>query len=139
MSVEFCDTNVVVYAYDSSAGAKQEQAARLLSHLWESGNGVVSVQVLQELFVSLTRKIPHPLPPEQAREIVADMTTWRVMEPTRHDVVGAIDAASRWQLSFWDAMVLTAARKMGANVLWSEDLNDGQDFDGTVVRNPFVS
>jgi predicted nucleic acid-binding protein len=138
MSGEFCDTNVLVYAYDSSAGTKQEQAAQLLRRLWESEVGVVSIQVLQELFVSLTQKISQPLPHQRARQVVADMTTWRVMEPKRRDVVDAMDAARRWQVSFWDAMILTAARKMGAAILWSEDLNDGRDYDGTVVRNPFL-
>ena len=137
MSVEFCDTNVIIYAYDVTAGVKREQARQVLDRLWTSGDGATSVQVLQELFVSLTRKIAHSLPVEDARAIVADMATWRTIEPGREDVLAAIDATVRWQVSFWDAMVLTAARKAQATVLWSEDLNPGQAFDGLVVRNPF--
>jgi len=75
MSAEFCDTNLIVYAYDVTAGRKHEVAGDLLARLWESGNGVISIQVLQELFVALTRKIPRPLPPVRARAIVPDMTT----------------------------------------------------------------
>jgi len=137
MSGEFCDTNVIVYAYDTSAGTKRARASQLLEGLWDSGTGVLSVQVLQEVFVTLTRKLVAPLSAVDARMVVNDLASWRVIEPTSGDVIAAIDAALRWQLAFWDALIVTAARKAGAGVLWSEDLNDGQAFDGTVVRNPF--
>jgi predicted nucleic acid-binding protein len=137
MSVEFCDTNLFVYAYDVTAGAKRDRASALLSRLWESGTGVISVQVLQELFVALTRRIPQSLRAEDARSIVSDVATWRVIEPGHRDVLAAIDGATRWRISFWDAMILTAALRAGAGTVWSEDLNDGQQYDGTVVRNPF--
>jgi predicted nucleic acid-binding protein len=93
--------------------------------------------VLQELFVTLTKKTAPPLSPAEARAVVSDMATWQVVVPAAADVVDAIDAAARWQISFWDAMLLTTARKAQAETLWSEDLNDGQDYDGVVVRNPF--
>jgi predicted nucleic acid-binding protein len=137
MTVEFCDTNVFVYAYDTTAGTKRPAAKRLLERLWESGEGAVSVQVLQELYVTLTRKSAPPLAPADARAVVEDLATWRVVEPSRRDVSEAIDGAQRWRTSFWDAMILTAAIKAGAAVVWSEDLNDGQSYDGTTVRNPF--
>jgi predicted nucleic acid-binding protein len=137
MSAEFCDTNVILYAYDTSAGVKRAQALALLLRLWQSGEGVVSVQVLQELFVNLTRKIRPSLAVRDAREIVADIATWQVVVPTSADVLEAIDGADRWQVPFGDAMILTAARKAGASVIWSEDLNDGQSYDGLVVKNPF--
>jgi predicted nucleic acid-binding protein len=139
MSAEFCDTNVFVYAYDVSAGAKRDQARHLLERLWASGDGVVSVQVLQELYVTLTRKVTPPLAPPEARALVQDITTWQVVEPGRHDVLAAIDAAQRWRISFWDAMILTAASRAGAAIVWSEDLSDHQTYDGTLVRNPFRS
>jgi predicted nucleic acid-binding protein len=137
MSAEFCDTNVLVYAYDETAGQKRTQASSVLDRLWKSGDGVISVQVLQELFVALTRKIPQPVSTPDARTIVADMATWRVVEPGPRDVLDAIDGATRWQVSFWDAMILTVAIRAGAGVVWSEDLNDGQTYDGAIVRNPF--
>jgi predicted nucleic acid-binding protein len=138
MSAEFCDTNVFVYAYDMTAGTKREQAARLLRRLWQLGEGVVSVQVLQELFVVLTSKIPQPLSAQDARTIVSDLRTWRVVEPGHQDVLDAIDLSGRRQVSFWDAMILTAAIGAGASIVWSEDLNDGQTYDSTTVRNPFA-
>ena len=137
MSGEFCHTNVIVYAYDSSAGAKREQAMRLMNRLWETRTGILSVQVLQELFVTLTRKVAQPLPLSQARQLVSDLATWPVLAPDSADVLEAIDGTARWQISFWDAMLVTAARKAGANLIWSEDLNDGQQYDGVTVRNPF--
>jgi predicted nucleic acid-binding protein len=137
MSAEFCDTNVLVYAYDRSAGIKGETARQLLARFWTLGEVAVSIQVLQELFVTLTRKSAPPLSSAVVRGIVADLAAWQVIEPSCGDVLDAIDAAMRWQVSFWDAMLLTTAKKAEASVLWSEDLNDGQDYDGVVVRNPF--
>ncbi len=137
MSVEFCDTNVVVYAYDSTAGTKREEARALLQRLWQSGEGAVSVQILQELFVTLTRKVTPALGIGDARRIITDIATWQVFAPTAHDVIDAIDAAARWRISFWDAMLLVSAQAVGASVVWSEDLNAGQAFNGVLVQNPF--
>jgi predicted nucleic acid-binding protein len=138
MSAEFCDTNVLVYAYDVTAGSKRETALALIGRLWEEGSGANSVQVLQELFVTLTRKVTPLLAHAEARAVVADFAAWQVFQPGPRDVLAAVDAVTRWQISFWDAMVLTAARGANCDVVWSEDLNDGQDYDGVVVRNPFI-
>ena len=138
MSVEFCDTNVVVYAYDTSAGAKHVQARQLLERLWLEGAGAVSLQVLQELFVTLTRKIPQPLSTPTARAIIADLATWPVVVPAPSDVLSAIDATVKWKLSFWDALIVVAAQRSGATMVWSEDLNAGQTFDSVTLRNPFA-
>jgi predicted nucleic acid-binding protein len=136
MSVEFCDSNILVYAYDRTAGAKRDLARELVERLWREDSGAVSVQVLQEVFVTLTRKIGAPVDARVARGIVADLATWRVVEPRAADVLSAIDAAERWQVSFWDAMIITSAERAGARVVWSEDLADGQAYDGVTVRNP---
>lgn len=135
--VEFCDTNILVYAYDRSAGEKRTTAKRLVEGLWESGRGAVSLQVLQEFFTTLTRKVSPPVPPPAARRIVEDLATWRVYEPARTELFAAIDASIEWGISFWDAMILVTASRSDAKVLWSEDLNDGQEYGGVVVRNPF--
>jgi len=136
LSAEFCDTNIFVYAFDTTADVKHERARALLERLWLEGAGAVSVQVLQELFVTLTRKITRPIASATARSIVADLATWQVVEPTASDVLAAIDAMTRWQLSFWDAMIVIAAQSAGAGVVWSEDLNASQAFDGVTARNP---
>jgi predicted nucleic acid-binding protein len=129
---------VLAYAYGLAGGRKWEVARRLVDGLWASRNGALSVQVLQELYVTVTRKAVPPLPPEQARTIVDRLTLWPVVEPSARDVLDAIDNSVRWQISFWDAMLLTAANKAGAAVLWSEDLNSGQVYSGVTVRNPFA-
>jgi predicted nucleic acid-binding protein len=136
-SAEFCDTNVLVYAHDLTAGAKREQARGLVRRLDADAVGALSVQVLQEFYVGVTRKVRNPVPPQVARRIVEGLITWQVVHPRAQDVLEAIDGSVRWQVSFWDAMLLVAANKAGASVLWSEDLNDGQTYGGVTVRNPF--
>jgi predicted nucleic acid-binding protein len=134
---EFVDTNVLVYAHDASAGAKHLRAKQLLTELWAGGNGCLSVQVLQEFYVNITRKVNQPLDVESARLRVEDLSYWLVHSPTAADVVEAIQLHQRAHLSFWDAMVLTSAQKLGCNVLWSEDLNEDQVMAGVRIRNPF--
>lgn len=137
-ALEFVDTNVLVYAHDRSAGAKYSAARALLQRLWESGTGCLSLQVLQEFYVTVTRKVAQPLPLDEAAQIVRDLCFWRVYAPVSEDLLGAIDFQRQFQLSFWDAMVLYAARRMDCEVLWSEDLSDGQIYDTIQVRNPFT-
>jgi len=137
MSAEFCDTNILAYAFEKAANTKNDRARDLLKPRLDARTLVVSVQVLQELYVTLTRKLRPPLPSAAARALIVDLCALHVVEPTRHDVLAAIDASARWQISFWDALIVTCAQTAGASILWSEDLNDGQVFDGVTVRNPF--
>lgn len=78
MPAEFVDTNILVYAYDLTAGRKHSQAQEIMERLWESGEGVLSIQVLQEFYVTVTGKIPEPITARKAREIVRDLGTWTV-------------------------------------------------------------
>ena len=87
----------------------------------------------------MTRKIARPLNAPTARTIVADLGTWHVVTPTPSDVLAAIDATVNWNVSFWDAMILVAAQRSGAALLWSEDFNAGQTFDTVTLRNPFAA
>ena len=137
--LEFCDTNVVVYAFDRTAGEKRPQARALLDRLWASGSGAISVQVLQEAYVVFTRRLRQSLTVEDARAIVEDLSSWRVAVPSALDVLAAIDIAQRWKVSFWDAMILQAALLAGARIVWSEDLSDGQMIAGVTIRNPFAA
>ena len=137
MPLQFCDTNILVYAYDRSAGARHDQAQGVVRALFRTGEGVISIQVLQELFWTLTHKVRRPLPAGEARAVLMDLTAWIVVVPGAADVLAAIDASVRWQVSFWDAMILTAAGRAGAQTLWSEDLSDGQRYGDITVRNPF--
>jgi len=133
----FVDTNVLVYAHDDSAGGKRDQARALVEQLWESRDGCLSVQVLQEFFVTVTRKIAKPLDAETAKAIVADLSRWHLHVPAADDVLAAIGIHQRTGNSFWDAMIVRSAAEIGCIVLYSEDLNAGQEYSGVSVENPF--
>lgn len=134
----FVDTNVLVYAHDRTAGSKRDTARGLLEGMWDSGLGCVSVQVLQEFFVTVTRKVPAPLPVDTASMVVGDLARWQVHAPGAADVLAAIDLHRRHRMSFWDAMILRSAALLGCEVVYSEDLNSGQRYDGVEARNPFL-
>jgi predicted nucleic acid-binding protein len=134
----FVDTNILVYAHDATAGQKRERARALLTELWASGEGCLSVQVLQEFFVTVTRKVPKPLDAASAAAIVADLSHWRVHSPRSDDVLSAIGSHRRQDISFWDAMIVCSAASLGCGTLYSEDLNPGQQYEGVRVRNPFL-
>ena len=134
---EFLDANVLVYAFDTSAGAKKIAAERLLERLWDAGTGCLSVQVLQEFFVTVTRKTPQPLSIDSAAKRVREFAAWTVFAPTVEDVLSAIALQKEARLNFWDAMVVEAAAQLGCDVLWTEDLSDGQLLREVRIRNPF--
>ena len=134
----FVDTNVLVYAHDVSTGSRHEQARALVDPLVYERTGALSTQVLQELYVSLRRKAGRPLSATQAREIVADYLRWEVVVNTGESILDAIVLEKRYRLSFWDALVIDAARECGAEILYSEDLNNGQIYDSVRVVNPFA-
>ena len=134
---QFVDTNVLVYAHDRSAGPKHEQAQKLLHSLWESAQGHLSIQVLQEFYVTVTRKVAKPLSSEQALQIITNLGTWQVHSPTLDDIRKAIAIETTYNLSFWDAMIIQSSARLGCDTLWSEDLNSGQRYAGVLVANPF--
>lgn len=138
-SRQFVDTNVLVYAHDVTAGDKHIHAKRLVADLWTDGIGCLSVQVLQEFYVTVTHKVQRPLDLIVARQLVEDLGQWLVHSPTVADIVEAIQLHQSAKLSFWDAMVLTSAQKLNCTVLWSEDFNEGQIIGGVSVKNPFVA
>jgi predicted nucleic acid-binding protein len=135
--LQFVDTNVLIYAHDTSAGPKHERARALIAQLWEDRAGGISIQVLQEFYVNVTRKVARPMPPDAATQIIGDLSTWQVQRPDVNDVLAAIQLQTQQRLSFWDAMILTSARRLGCDIVWSEDLNAGQAYEGVEVRNPF--
>lgn len=138
MSVRsFLDTNVLVYTDDLSAAAKHRRALELFAEHRSAGTGVVSVQVLQEYFVAVTRKLQvDPAIAQRKTRLLAD---FHVVVPDAGDVLAAIDLHRLHGLSFWDALVIHSAKQAGCRVLLSEDLQHGRDFDGLLVVNPFRS
>lgn len=133
----FVDTNILIYAYDISAGVKHVTAVRILSELWESGRGVLSTQVLQEFFVSVTRKIPNPINEQHAINIVRDFLRWELVVNDGDSILEAANLVSRYRFSFWDCLIIQAALKSGCNILLSEDLSDSQVIESLQIRNPF--
>ena len=132
----FVDTNVLIYAHDADAGAKHETAKGVLRDLWHRRAGVLSTQVLQEFYVNLTRKIVTPLPKPSARAVVDSYAIWsRDITPAEISVAFRIEDEAG--LSFWDALIVAAARSAGAAQILSEDLNNGQVIAGVEIRNPF--
>jgi len=135
----FIDTNILVYAHDRSAGAKHQRARTLLEQLWDSGQGVLSTQVLQELCINLRRKVSCPLPLEDVRRLIRDYSTWEVITNTPESILQAIEIEARYKTSFWDALILQAAESSGASILYSEDLATGQLYGDIRVVNPLIS
>ena len=135
----FVDTNVLVYAHDRQAGDRHDAARSRLEQLWETRSGVVSTQVLQELYAVVTRKTADPIPVAGARQIVKDYLAWECVVNDADAIVAAFDYESRYRISFWDALIVNAANVASADVLLTEDLNPGQRYGSVVVENPFAS
>jgi predicted nucleic acid-binding protein len=135
----FVDTNILIYAHDTSAGAKHARARVVVERLWQEGSGVVSTQVLQELCVNLRRKAGRPVDVKTARAIVADYLSWEVVTNVGESILEALELEDRYQISFWDALIVQAAETSGASILYSEDLPAGQTYRGVQVVNPLVS
>ena len=134
----FLDTSIVIYGHDRTAGHKHVVANELIQRSWQLRTGCLSIQVLQEFYVNITEKISVPLTVSEAVRVITHLKAWHIHTPTADDVIGAIQIQQRYQLSFWDALIVRSAAQLGCAILWSEDLNDGQIFEGVQVRNPFV-
>jgi predicted nucleic acid-binding protein len=132
----FVDTNILMYAHDTAAGDKHVRAKALVEDLWENRSGVVSTQILQELAVNLRRKAKKPLDAKATRDIVSDYLAWQVVVNGGDSILEALDLEVRYQVSFWDALVVQAAQVSGAEILYSEDLSDGQAYGTVRVINP---
>jgi predicted nucleic acid-binding protein len=133
----FVDTNILVYAHDTDAGRRHEVASALVRQLWDARDGVLSTQVLQEFYVTITRKIPKPIARKDARDLVQTYTAWQVIGVEAVDILAASDYEERFRLSFWDALILISALKANADELVSEDLLAGRRIRGLQITNPF--
>ena len=134
----FLDTNIIVYAHDRSSRDKHAVAREIMDYLWESRKGVISVQVLQELFVCVTKKIVKPLLLKQARVILEYLSNWNVVVNDKYITLKAIDLQEKYQFSFWDSLVVQAAIQGQARILLSEDLPDSQVVNDLKILNPFT-
>jgi len=134
----FVDTNVLMYAFDKNSSPKKRAAQRLINQLMDEDRLRVSTQVLQELFVTLTRKVNQPCSNDEALAVLEDLTAWPLMAVDYAAIRAAVRLAGQAKLSFWDALVVVAAARIGAAVLYTEDLNHGQEILGVRVSNPFT-
>lgn len=133
----FVDTNVLVYAHDVDAREKYAIARAVLRDLWSDGSGVVSPQVLQEFYVTVTRKISTPLAKRTARAVVTAYAVWCV-DIAPADVASAFRIEDSAKIGFWDALIVASAAKSGASRLLSEDLNAERVISGVRIENPFA-
>ena len=134
----FVDTNIIIYAHDLDAGSKHDVAATIIENLWEEKSGILSTQVLQEFYVNITRKIATPLSPAQARGIIENYLVWHLELNGPETILLASEIEERYNLSFWDSMIVAAARNAQAEKILTEDLNPGQIVEGILIENPFL-
>lgn len=132
----FVDTNVLIYAHDVDAKTKHGIAKEILRELWTERSGVVSMQVLQEFYVNVTRKIASPLPKDAARLVVNSYSIW-CTETTPTEIAAAFRIEDESRIGFWDALIVASAVKCGATRILSEDLN-AQKIAGVQIENPFT-
>jgi predicted nucleic acid-binding protein len=137
--LSFVDTNILVYAFDRSNSPKKRIAQRLMNELMEQDRLRVSTQVLQELFVTLTRKAKPPCSNEEALAVLEDLTAWPLVMIDYPSIRAAVGLAAQARISFWDALVVVAAARAGAAILYTEDLNHGQEILGVRIVNPFLA
>ncbi len=133
----FIDTNILIYAFDVSAGKKRQVASHILSDLWNSGLGVLSTQVLQEFYVNVVHKIQKPIDQKMAKAIIRDLLKWQVVVNSGDSILDAIDISEKYGYSFWDSLIIEAALTGGVSILLSEDLQHGQVISGVTISNPF--
>jgi predicted nucleic acid-binding protein len=132
----FFDTNILIYADDKSAPAKQRRSIELVAAHRRAGTGVLSMQVLQEYFVTVTRKLGVEV--NVARRKVELLSEFDVASPDVADILAAIDSHRLHGFSFWDSLILRSAKQAGCKILLTEDLQDKREIDGIRIVNPFV-
>jgi predicted nucleic acid-binding protein len=133
----FVDTNVFVYVRDAREKAKQQIAADWIARLWDSRSGRTSIQVLSEFYVTVTRKLDPGLKPADAWADVLSLLAWQPQAIDAALVRRARDIESHYRMSWWDSLIIAAAQAQDCAILLSEDLQNGGDFGGVTVRNPF--
>lgn len=133
----FVDSNVLVHRRDTSAGDKQARADAWLRLLWQDGSGRISVQVLEEFYTTVTRKLTPGLTPQEAIEEARDFFVWQPLALTADLLEAAWQCEQRYRLSFWDSLIAAAAQASGCRYLLTEDLQDGQRLGDLTVIDPF--
>lgn len=133
----FVDTNILVYAFEKPDSPRKETAKALILELMRSDRLRLSTQVLQELFVTMTRKAAAPADPGEVLELMDDLTRWPLVIVDYSLIREAVQVTREASISFWDALIVASAVRSGASILLTEDLNHGQVISGVRVENPF--
>lgn len=132
----FLDTNILTYAQDADAPGKQRRSREVIAELGQSSDGVISSQVMQEFYVTATRKLG--MPPLAAKAVLKTFAVFEVVQVSPALIQDAVDCSVLNELSFWDSLVLAAAAAAGCATVYSEDLSAGQTILGVKVQNPLV-
>ena len=135
----FFDTNVLVYLFDRNEPAKRSAADQLFWSELHAGRIVVSTQVLQEFYVSVTRKLKYPLPEDKAWSATQAVARLPVVQVDPPLILAAIELSQRHRFSFWDALIVESALAAGCGRLLTEDLQHGRRFGELVIENPFLA
>jgi predicted nucleic acid-binding protein len=133
----FLDTNVIVYAHDDAVPEKRAKAQEIILNGMRTGNTAISAQVLSEFYVTVTRKAKKPMPIAKARQEIALLSNMETADVDVPTILRAIAIQERWQINFWDGLILAAAEQTHCPIVFSEDLSDGQTYGAVTVRNPF--
>jgi predicted nucleic acid-binding protein len=134
----FVDTDILIYAHDRSAGAKHLRAQMLLEQLWISGWGVISTEVIEELCIQLCHNASNPLPIEDICLLIRDYSTWEVVPHTPASIQAALDLVLRHNIPFVDALILEAAERSGASILYSEHMSNMIRYGAVQIVNPLI-
>ena len=136
---DFFDTNILIYAHSRQDPAKMGRALDLLTNALEHGTGVLSAQVLGEFFTISTspRRVQQPLTREEAIEVIYQVSVLTVVSLDLPLVRRGLATCQRYQISYWDGLIVAAAERAGCTRVFTEDLNDGQTYHGVVAINPF--
>ena len=133
----FVDTNILVYSRDSSEEIKQPIAIDVLTELWQKGTGKISTQVCNEYYTTVTQKLKPGLSKDEAWQDIEALFAWQPLAVDKKVLVKAKACQLRYQLSWWDSLIVSAAYYCNCSTILSEDLNNGQEYFGIVVENPF--
>jgi predicted nucleic acid-binding protein len=134
----FIDTNIIVYAHDSSYPRKQRCAQELIFEGMREGTAIISAQVLSEFFITVTKKIASPLSFQAARHELLLLSHCTVIEIDYALVLRAVSMQERFHLSYWDSLILSAAERAGCALVYSEDFSHGQQYEAITCRDPFT-
>lgn len=138
MSASFFDTNVLVYAFDRHDAEKQQRAQSLISSYGGSGDLIISTQVLQEFYVTLTKKLASPVQPADAANIVADLAEFPLIQVDKNLIAAAMQRHQQGDFSFWDSLIVEAALQAGCHLLFSEDMQHNRKVGSLTIQNPFL-